>query len=40
MRPKEMKDLAASSARKVKRVAAKEKERDEFFSAEGQWESK
>ena len=32
MRPKGMKDLAAFSAREVKRAAAKERERDEYFS--------
>ena len=36
MRPKGMEDLAAFSAREVKRAAAEERERDEYFSAEGQ----
>ena len=37
MRPKGMKDLAAFSAREVKRAAAaEERERDEYSSAEGQ----
>ena len=36
MRPKGMEDLAAFSAREVKRAAAEEKERDEYSSAEGQ----
>ena len=40
MPPKRMEDLAAFSAREVKRAAAKEKERDENSSAKGQWESK
>ena len=31
--------LAAFSAREVKRAAAEERERDKYFSAEGQWES-
>ena len=31
-----MEDLAAFSAREVKRVAAQERERDEYSSAEGQ----
>ena len=35
-----LEDLAAFSAREVKRAAAEERERDEYFSAEGQWESK
>ena len=34
MRPKGMEDLAAFSAKEVKRAAAEE--RDEYFSAEGQ----
>ena len=34
MRPKGKKDLAAFSAREVKRVAAEERERDEYSSAE------
>ena len=37
MSPKEMEDLAAFSARKVKRAA--EEERDEYSPAEGQCES-
>ena len=38
MRPKGMEDLAAFSAREVKRAAAaaEERERDEYCSAEGQ----
>ena len=40
MRPKGMEDLAAFSAREVKRAAADERKRDEYSSAEGQWESK
>ena len=36
MRPKGMEDLAAFSAREVKRAAAEEKERDKYSSAEGQ----
>ena len=36
MRPKGMEDLAAFSAREVKRAAAEERERDEYSSAEGQ----
>ena len=40
MRPKEMEDLAAFIARKVKRAAAEERERDEHSFAEGQIESK
>ena len=40
MRPKGMEDLAAFSAREVKRAAAEERERDEYSSAKGQWESK
>ena len=39
MRPKGMEDLAALSAREVKRAAAEERERDEYSSAEGQRES-
>ena len=35
MRPKGMEDLAAFSAREVKRAAAEERERDEYFSAKG-----
>ena len=38
MRPKGMEDLAAFSAREAKRAAAEEKERDEYSSAEEQWE--
>ena len=37
---KGMEDLAAFSAREVKRAAVEERERDEYSSAEGQWESK
>ena len=36
MRPKGMEDLAAFSGREVKRVAAEERERDEYSSAEVQ----
>ena len=36
MRPKGMEDLAAFSAREVKRAAAEETERDEYSTAEGQ----
>ena len=36
MRPKGMEDLAAFSAREVKRAAAEKRERDEYSSAEGQ----
>ena len=36
--PKGMENLAAFSVREVKRAAAEE--RDEYSSAEGQWESK
>ena len=36
MQPKEMEDLGAFSVRKVKRAAVEERERDEYFSAEGQ----
>ena len=38
IRPKGMEDLTAFSAREVKRAAAEE--RDEYSSAEGQWELK
>ena len=38
MRPKGMEDLAAFSAREIKKTAVEE--RDEYFSAEEQWESK
>ena len=38
MWPKGMEDLAAFSAREVKRAATEE--RDENSSADGQWESK
>ena len=31
-----MKDLAAFSVREVKKAAAEERERDEYFSVEGQ----
>ena len=37
MRPKGMEDLATFNAREVKRAAAEERERDEYFSAERQW---
>ena len=40
MRPKGMEDLAAFSAREVKRAAAEEREGGEYSSAEGQWMSK
>ena len=36
MRSKGMEDLAAFSAREVKKAAAEEIERDEYSSAEGQ----
>ena len=36
MRPKGMEELAAFSAREVKRAAAEERERGEYFSAEEQ----
>ena len=36
MQPKGIEDLAAFSAREVKRAAAEERERDEYSSAEGQ----
>ena len=36
MRPKGMEDLAAFSAREVKRAAAEERERDEYSSADAQ----
>ena len=36
MQPKGMKDLAAFSAKEVKRAAAEERERDEYSYAEGQ----
>ena len=36
MRPKGMEDLAAFSAREVKRAAAEERERDEYSSTVGQ----
>ena len=36
MRPKGMEDLATFSAREVKRAAAEERVRDEYFTAEGQ----
>ena len=36
MRPKGMEDLAAFNAREGKRVAAEERERNEFSSAKGQ----
>ena len=40
MRPKQLEDLAAFSAREVKRAAAEERERKEYSSAEEPWESK
>ena len=40
MQSKRMEDLAAFSARKVKRAAAEERERDEYLPAEGQCKSK
>ena len=40
MQSKGMEDLVAFSAREVRRAAAEERERDEYSSAEGQWESK
>ena len=40
MQLKGMEDLAAFSARAVAERAAEERERDEYSSAEGQWESK
>ena len=40
MRPKGMEDLAAFSAREMKRAAAEVRERDEYSSAEEQRESK
>ena len=40
MRPNGMEDLAAFSAREVERAAVEERERDEYSSAEKQWESK
>ena len=36
MRPKGIKDLAAFSAREVKKAAAEEREKDEYSSAEKQ----
>ena len=36
MRPKGMEDLAAFSAKEVKRAATEERERDQYSSAEGQ----
>ena len=36
MRPKGMEDLAAFSIREVKRAEAEEREREKYFSAEGQ----
>ena len=38
VQPKGMEDLAALSAREVKRAAAEERERYEYSSAKGQWE--
>ena len=40
MRPKGMEDLAAFSVKEVKREAVKERERGEYFYAEGQREWK
>ena len=40
MRPKGMENLAAFKVREVKRIAAEERERDQYSSAEGQCESK
>ena len=40
MRSNGMEDLAAFSVKEIKRAAAEERERDEYSSAEGQWESK
>ena len=40
MQPKGMEDWAAFSARGVKRAAAEGKERNEYSSADGQWETK
>ena len=40
MWPKRIEELAAFSAREIKRAAAEERERDEYSFAEGQWESK
>ena len=40
MRSKGIEDLVAFSVREVKRAVAKERERDEYSSAEGKWESK
>ena len=40
MRPKGMEDLATFSAREIKRAAAEERERDEYSSAERQWDTK
>ena len=39
MRLKGKEDLAAFSAREVKRAAAEKRKRDEYSSAEGEWES-
>ena len=36
MRPKEIEDLTAFSAREVKRAAAEEREKGEYSSKEGQ----
>ena len=40
MRPKGMEDLVAFSTREVKKAAAVERDRDEYSSTEGRWESK
>ena len=40
MQPKGIKDLAAFSAREVKRAVAEEIERNEYSSAEGQLEAR
>ena len=40
MRPKEMENLAAFSARELKRGAAEERKREDYSSAEEQWELK
>ena len=39
MRPKEIEDLAAFSAREVKRAAAKERDRDEYSSEDSESQS-
>ena len=40
MRPKGMENLAAFSARELKRAAAEERKREDYSSAEEQWELK